>query len=524
MLSVFLIFFFISLSFASTALNPCINSAFTPGTIASDLCQKTLELRSFIGVSVVILSLLAALSYVIGQVGGAELRARAIMFTNNSIVALLIMSIVYLFLPLIAETAINTTFGVINVKLAQLILISLSFGVAWVLLFYIPGVVLQHQPLQMAAKEELGALVMSILIVLSWAMVYQLFTDLTQAIVTSSVNIPIANPRLTHIDLAQGALNIFFVKLRTMYTQLYLFEVLIGFLSTISFPIGSPLPGINIISFSFMPFDGLVLLVDAHTTVVEAIGFLIATLWAKEFLLLFSRDAIITILLPLGIVMRSFAWFRTTGSSLIALSVVLYFVYPLTLLFSNYLIFDLFNPSDFTFAPDQSVMSFYNKNSNAPQRTPGEIADELRMKQTQASNAFLEEFKSENDIVRKTTADPTGECGTYVPRILCSGWRLLQLGFNLVKELAITVWHIGEIMVRFVGGDLKSILLYGTNPTGIAGGLYKFIIHELIQISQLIVLVIITSVVEIIISVTMYRNIAELIGGEVEIAGLAKLV
>ena len=79
--------------------------------------------------------------------------------------------------------------------------------------------------------------------------------------------------------------------------------------------------------------------------------------------------------------------------------------------------------------------------------------------------------------------------------------------------------------MTFACDFFQSFFLHGGwNPTGVASGLYKYIITELVNISQLVVLVVVSAVIEIIICVTMYRNIAELIGGEVEIAGLAKLV
>ncbi len=74
---------------------------------------------------------------------------------------------------------------------------------------------------------------------------------------------------------------------------------------------------------------------------------------------------------------------------------------------------------------------------------------------------------------------------------------------------------------------LGSFFTFGTNPllpTAATSGLYKFIIDEVVTVSQLIVLVIVTSVLEVIFTITMYRNIAAVIGGELEIAGLTKLV
>ncbi|MBI2079853.1 hypothetical protein HYT84_03740 [Candidatus Micrarchaeota archaeon] len=65
---------------------------------------------------------------------------------------------------------------------------------------------------------------------------------------------------------------------------------------------------------------------------------------------------------------------------------------------------------------------------------------------------------------------------------------------------------------------------WGGTPYGPVGGMYYFIVEEVVMVSQFVILVLITSVFEIIITITMYRNISALIGGEIDIVGLSKLV
>ena len=69
-------------------------------------------------------------------------------------------------------------------------------------------------------------------------------------------------------------------------------------------------------------------------------------------------------LLPLGLVMRAFPFFRATGSSIIALSFALYFVLPFAIILSNYLIFDIYQPADFVYTPSRRA-------SSAPTSTNG---------------------------------------------------------------------------------------------------------------------------------------------------------
>ena len=261
------------------------------------------------------------------------------------------------------------------------ILMAIMFGVIWVSLFYFVAYLLQHPQLLAAAKDEFTALIFSAILIGLFVFINFIATQFIFALLADTagnLNIDLQNNDnvQSHFDLAYASLDVLMTKLVHLYGVLYLFDVLIGFLSTLSFPLGSPLPSIGIITFSFMPFDGLVLLVNAHTMIVEAIGNLITIIWAKQLILIFSRDALIALILPFGIVMRAFPWLRIAGSSLIALSFTLYFVYPLSVIFSNYLMFDLFKPADFVYSPDQSMISFTNYgNINDPMGNMQQLRD-----------------------------------------------------------------------------------------------------------------------------------------------------
>ena len=77
-----------------------------------------------------------------------------------------------------------------------------------------------------------------------------------------------------------------------------------------------------------------------------------------------------------------------------------------------------------------------------------------------------------------------------------------------------------------LNGDALSVIFTGQMflPTQSGAALFKFVVQEVTIIGTFVGLVTFTSVLELIISITMYRNIAMLIGGEVELIGLSKLV
>jgi hypothetical protein len=320
-----------------------------------------------------------------------------------------------------------------------------------------------------------------------------------------------------HVDLAVASTELFFTKLKQMYMSLYLFEALIGFLSTMSFPIGMPVPAINVISFTLMPFDGLVLLSNAHTVIVEAIGYLMMIIWAKQFILIFARDAIPIILLPLGLVCRAFPFYRTTGSSIIALCIAGYFVFPMAVILSNYMIFDLYKPADFVYSP---LNAGYVKSSNVDKN----VVD-LQTESASHANEVMREIFTSKSLV-ESGSSTSGCIGNVGQRLLCSTTNVLKGGWNALSGLVSSAYRMWKFMMGFAG-DFWSTLFSDDNfllPTSVTSGLYFFIIEEVVTMGQFVVLVLFTTVIEIIFTVTMYRNISMLIGGEAEIAGITKLV
>jgi hypothetical protein len=61
-------------------------------------------------------------------------------------------------------------------------------------------------------------------------------------------------------------------------------------------------------------------------------------------------------------------------------------------------------------------------------------------------------------------------------------------------------------------------------PASTSAGLYYFIIEEVGTISPFIILLTISTVLEMILTITLYRNISLMIGGDADIIGLAKIV
>jgi len=412
---------------------------------------------------------------------------------------------------------------------------SIGLGLILVALNFMAAYAMQNPQMIAVAREELAALVFSLIILFFWLTTDSVLNAMSSALLLSSIPPSLAGSLQTgacgpgaqgciqgmtqsHITLALASLDIIEQKLRSQYIDLYLFEALIGFLSTISFPLGSPIPAVNVISFSLAPFTGLTMLSNAHTVIVEAIGYLITVLWAKHFILIFTRDAVPLLLFPLGLVLRMVPFYRKTGSSVIAIAFAMYFVMPFALILSNYLIFDIFKPADFAYNPastsffrtDQSQDYFINQTDTA--------------RSGQDTNHMTDQFNSQS-VVTSTYDQATDECaGNVVVRFLCSAKNIFVAGARAAGAFIGTVWGMWRFMVGMTGDFFFTAFNNPLMPASASAGLFHFLMVEVATISPFIILVMLTTVIEIIITVTMYRNISLAIGGEGELIGLTKVV
>jgi len=392
---------------------------------------------------------------------------------------------------------------------------SLMFAVIITALFFLLAAFFQSPNLKAVANEELAALIFTAFIIMFWVTSEGVLNGITNGIVGITVSTPGTAPHpfsVTHVDLAIIATDIFRAKMQNLYINLYLYEVLIGFLSTISFPIGTIFPGATMISFSLMPFISLSMLSAAHTSVVEAIGLVMAMIWAKEFILLFCRDIIPLILLPIGIVLRAFPLSRTTGSSIIAVCFVGYFVFPLASLFSYYLIFDIYEPVEEIHVP--STISLFKSQF-------GEGDAQGTLDSARAESEKREEMFGEDAIADRAMSGTPCEGQN---RFLCSLENIAKWGYDMAKTAINVFKSIWMFMMGLMGDFHQNLFVNPLLPSNVASGLYYFIIKEVTHVSQYLVAVVFTSIIEIIISITMYRNISWIIGGEMELAGITKIV
>ncbi len=409
-----------------------------------------------------------------------------------------------------------------------MIWLSLVTGIAVAIIFQLVSAVTQHPEHKALANEELAALLFSAFIIGFWVGSDALFYNLVGAITQGVAAGPsVQGLPTSHIGLSLLQLTVFQEELSSLYLRLSLIDFFIGFMSTLSFNIGMLPGGIGIFSIHIAPYAGLSLIANAMATLIYGVMLLALLTWGKRLLLLFASTAIPIIFLPFGLILRANPFTRTTGSTVIAVCFVLYFVYPLATSLSFYLIFDVYglkfdNTYLEQFTPFKTLMG--------EQEISGMI-DDIGQRDRALSGALPDNYgeaeKQASEI--GCGVNPNDGLLTKLVKYLFCGIDKLV---GAVRKVPVVgnfiglVWDAMKAMLSYSGSFFK--FLFGSGsillPAGMTLAVYTILTDAIVNISELLVVGLVTTVLEIMISVTMYRNIALLIGGEAELMGLSKLV
>lgn len=213
--------------------------------------------------------------------------------------------------------------------------------------------------------------------------------------------------------------------------------------------------------------------------------------------------------------MRAFPLFRKTGSTIIAVCFALYFVLPFSMIFTNYLIFDIYQPADFTYTP--TTASFFGTDL-----TNTQVKNQIDSATGEGSQ-ILTQFQSP-DLVDQGLSSSSDCNGNTVDRLLCSGENIMSDTWDAATGFAKTIWNIWKFMMGMTGDFVWTAFNNPLLPASSSAGLYYFLIKEVQTVSPFVILVTVSTVVEIIFTMTMFRNISALIGGEAELIGITKII
>ena len=83
-----------------------------PSTIKTTLDGLCGQVKAFLGVAMVLMIILAAVIYAVGQVMGAETRARATVWATSMMIGAIIGALIYIITPYVVNTLIGGQGGV----------------------------------------------------------------------------------------------------------------------------------------------------------------------------------------------------------------------------------------------------------------------------------------------------------------------------------------------------------------------------------------------------------------------------
>jgi hypothetical protein len=280
-----------------------------------------------------------------------------------------------------------------------------------------------------------------------------------------------------------------------LYPMILMLDIVVGNFATWNFSLPFELSALAII-VGTSPMAGLGLISGAMIFMLDTLGiFISVTLAQMEFLKFIAKFGL-GLFLPLGILLRTFPLVRNTGSTLIALAITAYFVYPMTLAF-NQEVFDVaFVPMFNAFAdrPMDVQLDANHLNVNF------EYGDETLMK--------FNYFDNKPDKVSPPDVAPPPDTGLPY-----------QKNSNLQKGYGSAASVNPPKPMPFAGLDLL------LPPAGWTSLFYDMLFSLYgPALAQAAVLVLVLPVLDIIICITFFRGLSTAMGGEAQIMGLTRIL
>lgn len=377
--------------------------------------------------------------------------------------------------------------------------IGLFFGIVLTVLYYLMSKIIDIPSLSASAKEMIAELTFTAFLLGSIVGISLILNT-----IFGSLACPAGAIHCNHIDVAYYSLKMVGNNLRTLYVDLYAYDVVISLLSSINIPLFPIHIFLFIFTINISIFPGLVLLSEAHTLIVEGIGYAYAMVIVKQLLLEVSAIAAPFIILPLGIVLRCIPGTARTGSTLIAFSITLYFIMPLAFTMSNYMIFDYVKPSPYFIEFDKpSGLSTLC----GPKDKSGEMDHDK-------INDMIEHITDIYGDNQKGIENAQGADVGFWGNIK----NVFEGAYEAISDLASIFTSI--IQLTFSYSSFYELLL----PISFTKGFYIYLVKELVLYSQFLVIVVTTTVLEFIVIVTGHRSISPAIMGEMEIFGITKII
>ncbi len=305
--------------------------------------------------------------------------------------------------------------------------------------------------------------------------------------------------------------------LMNLYIGLFTLELPLGTVSTFGVSFYLPEGLSSAISLDFAPHAGLSPVSEVTITLTDIIGVGVGAVFTQKILLQFFHQNALAIFLPLGIAFRAVPFLRKTGSTIIAVAFVAYFIFPLSIWINQQVYFALQGPLDPTTGQYQHpVMTDWVNYHTLLQICPpteSEKTDPQAYRDrvsSQIATPFVQQSQDVGTVIVDEIWDPKTANGDKPD---------VRLPDNQASALA-----------KSLGGNFGLVLRYLASPGFITGPvlpvdfLYESLVDQITVSAQWFALNLIFLVNVILICITLFRDISLSIGGEPRIFGMSKLV
>lgn len=386
--------------------------------------------------------------------------------------------------------------------------IAFASGLAFSLIYYYLGKIFPLPSFQAKSKQYLQFTLENIVIFAGLFLLASVISGVLEALIG--------------IDDLYSASIIAITKINTLIGELYvnMFLLHIGlsvWMNQLLF-IRFPLEGgyVASVSLSVAPYTGASTIIDNLDKAITNI-LIVYSMGLGRLALLNFAIPMMSIVLPLGLLLRNFPLTKKTGSSLIALSLVAGIVYPLSVLFTDYVLFQIYNfptlegfvPSSFIYKPLSDIkdpketlkelntlMSVYHEGSRNIRNSVSSTSP------FQFALQYFKQFRLQTFII--PLALSIVQTALSISCAPTAGGGCLVWGIITALEAAYVLQFLPSFtfMVEFT----RLVLGYLSNAATVGVALFTSLI------------------VEIVISITMYRQLSGLLGGETSLLGLTKIV
>lgn len=293
-----------------------------------------------------------------------------------------------------------------------------------------------------------------------------------------------------------------------IYTGVFALEFMLGPISTFGISTYAPEPILSSISIDVAPTSGLTPVSEALIMLTDMVGMGLVVVMIQKLLLEYIYHNALAVFLPVGIGFRAIPFLRKTGGTIIALSVVLYFIFPISIWINEQIYFN-------------SLFS-YDENSGeyVPEMIDWVNYQSLMQICTPAHGETYSEF--EQRILQENVKpfyDKTNEMNELIIEDLGGGGIASRLPKSVHKSL-----------FDSFTSDALTIGAYLAHPAQILGPilptefLFEAIIDTFTTSMQWFVLNLLFLANTIILCVTFFKDLSLAIGGEPRILGMSRLV